>query len=116
MAKAESTFKNMVLSLTLISLGASACLGFVYQMTKEPIELSVLNKKAFGNQRGCTRISIIILTKKCTGCRQEMETVSISILQKKTVYCRICCKYLYKKRLQRQYQSCWQDLNLMEQL
>jgi electron transport complex protein RnfG len=45
MAKAESTFKNMVLSLTLISLGASACLGFVYKMTKAPIELSVLNKK-----------------------------------------------------------------------
>lgn len=45
MAKTESTFKNMVLSLTLISLGASACLGYVYQMTKAPIELSVLNKK-----------------------------------------------------------------------
>jgi electron transport complex protein RnfG len=45
MAKTESTFKNMVLSLTLISLGASACLGFVYVMTKEPIELSLLNKK-----------------------------------------------------------------------
>jgi electron transport complex protein RnfG len=45
MAKTESTFKNMVLSLTFISLGASACLGFVYQMTKVPIELSVLNKK-----------------------------------------------------------------------
>jgi len=45
MAKTESTFRNMVLSLTLISLGASACLGFVYQMTKAPIELSVLNKK-----------------------------------------------------------------------
>lgn len=45
MAKTESTFKNMVLSLTLISLGASACLGFVYQMTKEPIALSILNKK-----------------------------------------------------------------------
>ena len=45
MAKTESTFKNMVLSLTLISLGASACLGFVYEMTKEPIELSMLNKK-----------------------------------------------------------------------
>jgi electron transport complex protein RnfG len=45
MAKAESTFKNMVLSLTLISLGASACLGFVYKMTKAPIELSILNKK-----------------------------------------------------------------------
>jgi electron transport complex protein RnfG len=45
MAKTESTFKNMVLSLTLISLGASACLGFVYEMTKEPIELTLLNKK-----------------------------------------------------------------------
>jgi electron transport complex protein RnfG len=45
MAKTESTFKNMVLSLTLISLGASASLGFVYVMTKEPIEASVLNKK-----------------------------------------------------------------------
>ena len=45
MAKTESTFKNMVLSLTLISLGASACLGFVYEMTREPIAVSVLNKK-----------------------------------------------------------------------
>lgn len=35
----------MVLSLTLISLGAAACLGFVYQMTKEPIEVANLNKK-----------------------------------------------------------------------
>lgn len=45
MAKTESTFKNMVLSLTLISLGASASLGFVYVMTREPIAASVLNKK-----------------------------------------------------------------------
>ncbi|MDQ1296182.1 MAG: H+/Na+-translocating ferredoxin:NAD+ oxidoreductase subunit [Bacteroidota bacterium] len=45
MAKTESTFKNMVLSLTLISLGASASLGFVYVMTKAPIEASILNKK-----------------------------------------------------------------------
>jgi electron transport complex protein RnfG len=45
MAKTESTFKNMVLSLTLISLGAAACLSFVYTMTKKPIELSNLNKK-----------------------------------------------------------------------
>lgn len=45
MAKTESTFKNMVLSLTLISLAASACLGFVYEYTKKPIELSNLNKK-----------------------------------------------------------------------
>jgi electron transport complex protein RnfG len=45
MAKTESTFRNMVLSLTLISLGAAACLGFVYQVTKEPIEISNLNRK-----------------------------------------------------------------------
>ncbi len=45
MAKMESTLKNMVLSLTLISLGASAGLGFVYEMTKAPIEISALNKK-----------------------------------------------------------------------
>jgi len=45
MAKSESTFKNMVLSLTFISLTASACLGFVYEFTKKPIELSNLNKK-----------------------------------------------------------------------
>jgi electron transport complex protein RnfG len=45
MAKTESTFRNMVLSLTLISLVASACLGFVYEMTKKPIEISNLNKK-----------------------------------------------------------------------
>lgn len=45
MAKTESTLKNMVMSLTLISLTASACLGFVYELTREPIALSILNKK-----------------------------------------------------------------------
>ncbi len=45
MAKIESTFKNMVLSLTLISLGASTGLAFVYQMTKVPIEASALNRQ-----------------------------------------------------------------------
>jgi electron transport complex protein RnfG len=45
MAKPESTFKNMVLTLTLIATTASACLGFVYELTKKPIELSNLNKK-----------------------------------------------------------------------
>jgi Na+-translocating ferredoxin:NAD+ oxidoreductase subunit G len=45
MAKAESTLKNMLLSLTLISMGASIALGFVYEYTKKPIELSNLNRK-----------------------------------------------------------------------
>ena len=35
----------MLLSLTLISFGAAACLAFVYEMTKKPIEISNLNKK-----------------------------------------------------------------------
>jgi len=45
MAKMQSSLKNMVLSLMLISLGASAALGFVYELTKEPIEITLLNKK-----------------------------------------------------------------------
>jgi electron transport complex protein RnfG len=45
MAKMQSSLKNMMLSLSLISVGASAALGFVYEMTKEPIELTALNKK-----------------------------------------------------------------------
>jgi len=45
MAKTESTLKNMVLSLTLVALGASACLGFIYEITKGPIATTALNKK-----------------------------------------------------------------------
>jgi len=45
MAKTESTFKNMALSLTLIASISSACLGFVYELTRKPIEMSILNKK-----------------------------------------------------------------------
>jgi Na+-translocating ferredoxin:NAD+ oxidoreductase subunit G len=45
MAKIESSFRNMVLSLTFISLGASVALGFVHEFTKEPIEVSKLKKK-----------------------------------------------------------------------
>jgi electron transport complex protein RnfG len=45
MAKTESTFKNMLLSLTLISLGASAALGYAYEFTREPIAISKMKKK-----------------------------------------------------------------------
>lgn len=45
MAKIESSLKNMLLSLTFISVGASAALGFVYELTKKPIEIALLNKK-----------------------------------------------------------------------
>jgi len=40
MAKLESTFKNMVLVLSLITLVAAVALGSVYNLTKEPIEAS----------------------------------------------------------------------------
>jgi Na+-translocating ferredoxin:NAD+ oxidoreductase subunit G len=45
MSKTPSTFRNMVLSLTIISMGAAACLSFVYVITKEPIAASALKKK-----------------------------------------------------------------------
>ncbi|OFX69600.1 MAG: hypothetical protein A2X12_09305 [Bacteroidetes bacterium GWE2_29_8] len=38
MAKLESTLKNMILSLLFISMGMSAALGYVYVLTKKPIE------------------------------------------------------------------------------
>ncbi len=45
MAKTESTFKNMVLVLTGISLVASAALAVVYNVTKNPIEQVKLANK-----------------------------------------------------------------------
>ena len=39
MAKPESNFLNMVLTLFLVSFVAAGTLGFVYEMTKEPIRL-----------------------------------------------------------------------------
>lgn len=40
MAKLESTFRNLVLVLTSITLVAAVALGSVYNLTKEPIEAS----------------------------------------------------------------------------
>ncbi|MFH1119480.1 MAG: RnfABCDGE type electron transport complex subunit G [Bacteroidota bacterium] len=37
MAKLDSSLKNMILSLLFISMGMSAALGFVYNLTKDPI-------------------------------------------------------------------------------
>lgn len=45
MAKTESTLKNMVLTLLVITVIAGASLGFVYKLTKEPIALAKLNKQ-----------------------------------------------------------------------
>ena len=45
MAKKESTLSNMVIALVVITLGASAALGGVYELTKEPIAAAKLEKK-----------------------------------------------------------------------
>jgi len=45
MANKESTFKNMLLSLFVVTLISSTTLGFVYELTKQPIEVAKLNKK-----------------------------------------------------------------------
>jgi len=45
MGKKESSFKNMVLTLLVIALIASTALGYVYEITKGPIEKAKLVKK-----------------------------------------------------------------------
>ncbi|OFX22280.1 MAG: RnfABCDGE type electron transport complex subunit G [Bacteroidetes bacterium GWA2_31_9] len=45
MAKKESNFKNMVLTLLIISFISSAALGFIFNITKEPIAKTLLEKK-----------------------------------------------------------------------
>ena len=51
MAKKESTFINMVLTLFLVSLAASAALGGVYLITKEPIAVAKELKKNLAIER-----------------------------------------------------------------
>ncbi len=45
MAKKESTLKNMLITLFVITLIASASLGGIYELTKEPIAAARLEKK-----------------------------------------------------------------------
>ncbi|MDT8401155.1 MAG: RnfABCDGE type electron transport complex subunit G [Bacteroidales bacterium] len=45
MAKKESNLKNMLFALLLITLIASASLGGIYELTKEPIAAAKLEKK-----------------------------------------------------------------------
>ena len=45
MAKTESTFINMTLTLVVVTLVAAGLLGTVFALTKEPIRLAELAKK-----------------------------------------------------------------------
>jgi len=45
MAKKESTFINMLVTLVAVTLVASTALGFVYELTKEPIAAARLARK-----------------------------------------------------------------------
>ncbi|MDA3823802.1 MAG: electron transporter RnfG, partial [Bacteroidales bacterium] len=45
MAKKESTFGSMLITLSAVALVAAGLLGSVYALTKEPIRLAELKKK-----------------------------------------------------------------------
>lgn len=45
MANKESTFTNMVLTLFIITLAASTTLGFIYELTREPIAEAEMRKR-----------------------------------------------------------------------
>lgn len=45
MAKKESTFPNMLITLLVITLASATSLGYVYELTKDPIAQAKLNKK-----------------------------------------------------------------------
>ncbi len=45
MAKKESNFLNMALALVVVAMVASTSLGFIYELTKEPIAAAKLAKK-----------------------------------------------------------------------
>jgi electron transport complex protein RnfG len=51
MAKKESTFTNMLLTLFIVTLAASAALGGIYEMTKEPIAAAKAAKKNMAIKR-----------------------------------------------------------------
>ena len=51
MAKKESTFSNMFLTLLIVTLASAAALGFVYEITKEPIAIAKAAKKNLAIKR-----------------------------------------------------------------
>jgi electron transport complex protein RnfG len=56
MAKKESTFTSMVLTLFLVTLGASGALGYVFELTKGAISEAESAKKNLAITKGAARI------------------------------------------------------------
>lgn len=50
MAKKESNFTNMFVTLLIVTLVSSAALGFIYQVTKKPIDDALMFKKTLAVQ------------------------------------------------------------------
>jgi len=50
MAKRESNFMNMFVTLSLVTLVSSAALGFIYELTKKPIDDALMFKKTLAVQ------------------------------------------------------------------
>lgn len=70
MAKKESSFFQLVFSLTLISLFAASALAAVYSVTKGPIEQSIVEKKSnaiqlvlpgFDSQKGSIKTQKVLI-------------------------------------------------------
>lgn len=51
MAKKESTFSNMLITLLIVTLASSAALGYVYELTKDPIAVAMALKKQLAIER-----------------------------------------------------------------
>lgn len=50
MAKRESNFMNMFVTLLLVTLASSAALGFIYELTKKPIDDALMYKRTLAVQ------------------------------------------------------------------
>ena len=50
MAKRESNFINMFVTLLMVTLVSSAALGFIYELTKKPIDDALMFKKTLAVQ------------------------------------------------------------------
>jgi electron transport complex protein RnfG len=50
MAKRESNFTNMFVTLLLVTLASSAALGFIYELTKKPIDDALMYKRTLAVQ------------------------------------------------------------------
>ena len=83
MAKLQSSFKNMLLSLTLIALVAAAALAGVYMLTKDPIAAAMTEKQQSAIMQVLPEVEGMTFAKADTAyVVEKSDTVSTIILHK----------------------------------